>query len=135
MKYSRLPQEELEKLKDDFVDFLVVNGITADDWLSIKENEPINAERIIEQFSDVIWEGVLRKLEYLDKLENDCSYHFKCLNDKIELIRLLKQDNKIVRQMASKQYAKTRELELFDMITNGCVISDGANFESLVASN
>ena len=135
MKYSRLPQEELEKLKDDFVDFLVVNGITADDWLSIKGNEAINAERIIEQFSDVIWEGVLRKLEYLDKLENDCSYHFKCLNNKIELIRLLKQDNKIVRQMASKQYAKTHELELFDMITNGCVISDGANFESLVASN
>ncbi|MEY2924715.1 MAG: hypothetical protein RLZZ337_1263, partial [Bacteroidota bacterium] len=48
LKYERLAQEELEKLQDDFVNFLVVNGITADDWVSIKENEPLNADQIVE---------------------------------------------------------------------------------------
>lgn len=135
MKYSRLPQEELDKLETDFVEFLVVNGITADDWIAIKENEPLNAERIIEQFSDVVWEGVLRKLKYLDKVETNSQYYFKCNETTIELIRVLKQDSKVVKQVASKSYAKTRELELFDMIMNGCVISDGDQYESLYALN
>ena len=54
MKYTRIPSDELEKLEDEFVNFLVVNGITADDWVAIKENEPMNAAEIVDQFSDVV---------------------------------------------------------------------------------
>ena len=50
MKYHVIPVNELEKLEDDFIKFLVVNGITADDWIAIKENEPVNADKIINQF-------------------------------------------------------------------------------------
>ena len=47
MKYERLSKNELEELEKEFVDFLVVNGITAQDWVAIKENEPLNADEII----------------------------------------------------------------------------------------
>jgi hypothetical protein len=131
LKYERLAQEELEKLQDDFVNFLVVNGITADDWVSIKENEPLNADQIVEQFSDVIWEGVLRKVEYLDKIEAESSYFFRCEEKEIHLIRVIKNGEKLATQTASKPYSKIRELELYDMIKNGCVISKGEQFISL----
>ena len=131
MKYARLPLEELNKLEEEFVKFLVVNGITADDWLSIKENEPLNADKIVDQFSDVVWEGVLRKVSYLDKIEPDVSYFFKCNETDIELIRTIKNGTSVTKQTAEKLYTKTRELELFEMITNGCRISQGENFEKL----
>ncbi len=129
LKYARLPLEELNKLEEEFVKFLVVNGITADDWLSIKENEPLNADKIVDQFSDVVWEGVLRKVSYLDKIEPDVSYFFKCNKEEIELVRILTSQAKPVKQTANKTYAKPREVELFEMISNGCVISQGENFE------
>jgi len=50
MKYTRIPTDELEKLEDEFVNFLVMNGIIADDWVAIKENEPLNANEIVNQF-------------------------------------------------------------------------------------
>ena len=71
MKYSRLSAEQLRELEKEFVDFLVVNGIVAEDWIALKENEPLNADKIIDQFSDVVWEGTLRKLKYLNKIETN----------------------------------------------------------------
>ncbi|MGB1037596.1 MAG: DUF6495 family protein [Bacteroidia bacterium] len=131
MKYTRIPKDELEELESEFVNFLVVNGITAEDWISIKENEPLNADEIVNQFSDVVWESILRSTEYLDKIETDCAYYFNCLEDKIHLIRVVKSDGKAVKHVASKNYAKTREMEMFEMIQNGCTISDGANYKDL----
>ena len=132
LKYERLPLEELNKLEEEFVKFLVVNGITSDDWLSIKENEPLNADKIVDQFSDVVWEGVLRKVSYLDKIEQDVSYFFKCNKEEIELVRILSNEAKPVKQNANKRYTKQREVELFEMISSGCVISQGENFEKLI---
>ena len=40
MKYERISIDELEKLEKEFIDFLVVNGISPIDWVSIKENKP-----------------------------------------------------------------------------------------------
>ena len=86
MKYERISNIELEKMEKEFIDFLVVNGITAAEWVSIKENEPLTADKIINQFSDVVWESILRSTKYLDKIENDISYFFKCDTEEISLI-------------------------------------------------
>jgi hypothetical protein len=132
MKYDRLPKEELEKLEDEFVKFLVINGITAQDWVAIKENEPLNADQIINQFSDVVWEGVLRKTNYITKIEPDCAYFFKCEATNINLIRVLKTGDSAEYHTANKAYVKPREFEIFEMIQNGCIISDGADYEALI---
>ncbi|MDA0779063.1 MAG: DUF6495 family protein [Bacteroidetes bacterium] len=132
MKYHVIPVNELEKLEDDFIKFLVVNGITADDWIAIKENEPVNADKIINQFSDVVWEGVLRKLKYLNKVEKDVAYYFKCDATEIHLVRVKVDENINEYHIAKKSYTKERELELFQMIQDGCTISEGLEYESLI---
>lgn len=132
MKYSRIEKDELEKLEKEFVDFLVVNGITAEDWLAIKENEPLNADEIINQFSDVVWESILRSTKYLMKVEENAAYYFYCGEDNIQLIRVIKKEGgRAEKQMLDKSYAKTRELEIFEMISNGCVICEGEEYNQL----
>ncbi len=132
MKYSRIEKDELEKLEKEFVDFLVVNGITAEDWLAIKENEPLNADEIINQFSDVVWESILRSTKYLMKVEENVAYYFYCGEDNIQLIRVIKKEgDRAEKHMLDKSYAKTRELEIFEMISNGCVICEGEEYNQL----
>ncbi len=36
MKYRRLDKEELEELEQEFIKFLAVNTVTADDWAKIQ---------------------------------------------------------------------------------------------------
>ncbi len=132
MKYSRLPEEELHNLEKEFIDFLVVNGITADDWVKLKEEDSEASEAIIDQFSDVIWEGVLRKTEYLEKKEEGIAYYFKCDETEIHLIRIIRNGDKMVKQVASKSYKKERESELFDMIQSGCEITDGVSYAAVL---
>ena len=131
MKYTRIPTDELEKLEEEFVNFLVMNGIIADDWLAIKENEPLNADEIINQFSEVVWESILRSTKYLNKVEEDSAYYFKCDTDKIYLIKVDKTEAAAEQFSTSKEYNKTRELELFEMLQSGCTISEGEKYEKL----
>ena len=131
MKYTRIPTDELEKLEEEFVNFLVMNGIIADDWVAIKENEPLNADEIINQFSEVVWESILRSTKYLNKVEEDSAYYFKCDTDKIYLIKVDKTETAAEQFSTSKEYNKTRELELFEMLQSGCTISEGEKYEKL----
>jgi hypothetical protein len=131
MKYTRIPTDELEKLEEEFVNFLVMNGIIADDWVAIKENEPLNADEIINQFSEVVWESILRSTKYLNKVEEESAYYFKCDTDKIYLIKVDKTEAAAEQFSTSKEYNKTRELELFEMLQNGCNISEGEKYEKL----
>lgn len=129
MKYERVSQEELHKLDKEFIDFLVVNGITAKDWINLKENEPLVANEIIDQFSDVVWESILRSTSYLQKIEKNNAYYFKCDKNTIHLIMV--DDTSNLKKSTEKKYTKTRELEMFEMIKKGCQISDGKYFELL----
>ena len=131
MKYVRLSAEELHELEKEFIDFLVVNGITATDWVAIKENEPLNAEEIINQFSDVVWESIMRSNKYLNKVEETSAYYFKCNMNDIALKKIVKGDNGAEIFTALKDYKKGREEEMFDMIQSGCTISDGNDYNML----
>jgi hypothetical protein len=131
MKYTRIPADELEKLEEEFVNFLVMNGIIADDWVAIKENEPLNADEIVNQFSEVVWESILRSTKYMNKVEEGSAYYFKCDTDKIYLIKVNKTEVAAEQFSTSKEYNKTRELELFEMLQNGCTISGGEEYEKL----
>lgn len=129
MKYERISSEELLKLEKEFIDFLVVNGITAEDWVDIKLNKPQDAEEIILQFSDVVWESILRSTTFLKKMESNKAFYFKCDKENIA-VKIITKDDQLVKS-ASKKYSKTRELEMFDMIKNGCIISDGKSYKQL----
>lgn len=66
MKYRRLHPEELENLREDFVQFLAANSITGEDWTKLKEAQPEQSNQLIEMFSDLVWEKVLGNIKYLE---------------------------------------------------------------------
>ena len=152
-KYRKLTSEELTALEKEFIDYLIVNGITADDWVKLKEEEPDKAEDIIKLFSDVVLESVLRKVQYLEFRAAQDIKTFQCLTEKIVLVGMTTEEDSIdftdetfftkaARNSPSgvkvyttdKAYHKTRELELFDMIQAGCQIADGKLFKTLSVS-
>lgn len=148
-KYRNLTREELHDLEKEFIDFLVINGITADEWVDLKKKETEKAEKILEQFSDVVWEGVLRKTQFIEHRSPQEIRAFQCLPGKIVLMGLKIDDASIdlrtteglkkVQQnppgtsvyTSEKVYSNKREEELFSLIQSGSVISDGQLFKTI----
>ena len=77
MKYTRLTKEQFEALNQEFINFLATQSITADEWKEIKEQKPEVAEEELDVFSDLVWEGVLSKVEYLENIAPQHMYLFK----------------------------------------------------------
>jgi hypothetical protein len=154
MKYRRLDKEELQEMETEFVRFLVANTVTGDDWIKIKAEDPERAEKLIELFSDIVFDKILSKAEYMEfKSKNDIKT-FHCLPEKIKLLGIfvegetqldftqnygpeqmlsLLQLSKANLKMyaAEKSYTKERNLELFNMLEGGCRISKGALYQLL----
>ena len=149
-KYRLLTQEELQGLEKDFVDYLVVNGIVADDWVKMKKEDPAAAQEIIDLFSDVVFEKILRGVNFLEIYEKQRVRSFKCAGEEIHMITMEIEnasadftnpsyistamanppDDLLVYQ-TEKPYHKLRELEIFQMIEKGCLISNGKLHEAL----
>jgi hypothetical protein len=150
VKYRQLTSEELAELEKEFVDFLVVNGITADSWESMKQEENEKAQRMIELFSDVVFEGVMRKARYIDHVASDSLYCFHFLDQEVQLVGLedttgtidfTQEDalNKLQHSIPTgvkvffqkKSYQEQREVEVFDLIKAGAEVSEGQLFKQL----
>ena len=134
--YRRLTKEELEPLEQEFVEFLVVNGITADDWVKLKEEESEKANKMIDLFSEVVFEGIFRKAQFLEIRTKQFVHAYQCLTDKIVLVGAEVTDPAanvadLNIFMTEKPYGAKREHELFEMTQKGCSISDGELFKSL----
>lgn len=65
MKYRRLHPEELESLREDFIQFLAANSITAEDWTKLKQADPEASGQLVDLFSDMVWDKVLENVKYL----------------------------------------------------------------------
>lgn len=65
MKYRRLQREELEAVRDEFVQFLAANSVTADDWQKLIATDLQKANGLIDLFSDIFWEKALSRVNYL----------------------------------------------------------------------
>jgi len=150
-KYRILTSEELQELKEEFIKFLVLNGIPADDWEKMK-GDPKKADRMIELFSDVVFEKILRQVSFLEHYSKSSIKTFRCDENEIHLIGIDttdplldltsketlaqlksgKSDDLKIYQ-ASKGYQSDREKELYSMMQNGCIKSDGQLYELLKA--
>ncbi len=151
MKYRQLTKEQLLELPKEFSKFLATQQIDAKEWESIKKEKPTMAEEELNIFSDVVWEDVLSKTEYLEHIsENDINL-FKCTSK--EIIRIYIKLNDKSRSFlnsedfkwfinnpisdsidyfkAAKKYTKERNSEIFQLIEMGSVISKGELFKSI----
>lgn len=140
VKYRALTQEELRLMEKEFVEFLVVNGITAAEWTTIKEKDKDKAVKFTELFSDVVFEKMMRKTSYVTKRMGEILMSFYFGNEQANMIlaegwqvekplnELVKEDlqgKKLQLSSQSKSYQKTRESELFQLIQGGAEVSDG----------
>ena len=148
MKYSRLTKEQFEELHQEFINFLATQSITSDEWQNLKENKPELAEMELDVFSDLIWEGVLNKAEYLEHISAQHMYLFQLSEDKMYVIALtLKNevdittiegykwlqnnlmDENVEFLQADKDYTEDKNLDKFKMIEQGAVITKGELFK------
>lgn len=155
MKYRRLRSDELQELEQEFVKFLAANQVTADEWEQIKSEDNDKADRLIDIFSDMIFDRVLEDVEYLEhKAPDDLrAFHFDAekatMNGlKIEgetdvdltqqqnpqqmMDRLRSSGAQLKLYTAEKAYTDSRKMEIFQLMENGALISrSGALYKSL----
>ena len=151
MKYKQLSKEQFEALHKEFAQFLATQQIDINEWNEIKRNRPNMADEELNLFSDMVWEDVLDRTNYLEHFSEQTINLFKCNRE--EIIRIVVQvdkedfsffkdqdyrwfidntnDNSIHFFKGMKPYSKERNLELFELIEKGSVISDGKLYESL----
>lgn len=153
--YRRLNQEELQSLRTEFTQFLASNTVTANDWVTLKKDSPEKAEGLIDLFSDIVFEKTLDKIQYLQHRTPDNLRIFECGPEKMimlglyvegsadldftkpgqpaEMLQKLRTSNaKLKMYQAEKAYnASGRKKELFKMMEEGCLISDGRLYQAL----
>lgn len=148
MKYTLLTKEQFENLHQEFSQFLATQSIDVKEWNSIKKEKPQMAEEEMKIFSDIVWEDVLTKSNFLEHYSKDTLNLFKCDEKTIKRIAIKvnwdinlqtqkgvewllqnPMDNSVDIFKGEKKYTKERNLELFDLIQKGSVISDGKIYQ------
>lgn len=155
-KFRRLRRDELEEVKDQFVKFLAVNGIAADSWQEMKEKAPSQADGFILQFSQIVYAGVIEKVEYLVHRRPNDLRTYKTDADKIymrgilldgetsidftqtdlppdQMFARLKQEGVALKiYSAERAYIPIgRDQDIFTIMEEGALIDDGKLFETL----
>ena len=147
MKYTRLTKEQFEELHQEFINFLATQTITADEWKIIKEDTPEVAEQELDVFSDMVWEGVLKKVSYLEHISPQQMHLFRLDENEMKVIGVkLKRDLDLTSDegfswlrenllnddveflQAKKEYSKDKSLDKFKLIQQGAVITNGDLF-------
>lgn len=155
MKFRRLTITELKELEGDFVQFLAANTVTGPDWERLKEDKPDKAEELLNMFSDIVFDKIIKGVVYMEyKIKEDIKT-FHCLPDKIVMNGLriegetsvdLRDDlppQELMKQVhdagakmqvysAEKEYRPNREQEVFRMLEGGALISrNGMLFKAI----
>ncbi|MCW5521169.1 hypothetical protein J1N09_15075 [Aureitalea sp. L0-47] len=145
MKYIRLTKEQFEALHEEFARFLATQSITADEWTKLKEEQPELAEAELDLFSDLVWEGVIQKAEYLEKIDSNQLFLFRIEESDMKLIALkVKDTSKDITQtedfqwllknymsdevevfQSSKPFSEDKHAEIFELLKMGSAISKG----------
>lgn len=145
MKYKRLTKEQFEALHPEFSNFLATQSIDKSEWDKIKADKPQVAEQELDVFSDLIWEGVLTKAQYLEHFSKNHIFLFHCQEKLIQSIVLKAletevnfmekeglqwlSDNMFTEtveiHLGKKEYETERNIAIFDLIKEGAILSDG----------
>ncbi|MGB2087916.1 MAG: DUF6495 family protein [Psychroflexus salarius] len=158
MKYERLTKEQFEEMHQEFINFLATQSITASEWEEIKTTKPQVAEQELDVFSDLVWEGVLNNVKYLEHFSPQQLFLFQFTETDINLIaikiynqavditttegyqwlrkNLMNDDVDIFT--STKPIGEERNTDIFALIRKGANITKGelyTYFEELVDNN
>jgi hypothetical protein len=141
MKYRRLSLEELSELESEFVHFLATQSITGKDWEALKKDDPLKAESLLEVFSDLVFDRILKKVSLLEMRTKDQIRLFKFYEDHVLMLGLHTKEgstidfrevntelnlsesiHKVQLMRAEKKYRKEKAEEIFALLDSGCLI-------------
>ncbi|HZJ37082.1 MAG TPA: DUF6495 family protein, partial [Gillisia sp.] len=123
--------------------------ISAKEWEEIKQQKPGTAEEELDVFSDLIWEGVLEQVTYLEHFSPNQMYLFHISQEEIDLIAVTVENQAIditTREgyqwlqknimedsvnlfTSTKTISAERNKDIFALIQQGAVITKGELFE------
>jgi hypothetical protein len=152
MKYRMLSAEELVPFEEDLKQFLIVNGVHGDEWEQMNRDTPEKAIELVELFSDTVLQKVYEKIMFLEFRSVDSCLVFHCLSDRSLLIAIqhtqpdldLSTPESIHAALtgelsrlnffrSEKMHQHSREEEVHRLFEQGCVPSDEAFWNALVA--
>lgn len=151
MKYARLTKEQLEELHPEFVRFLASQQIDKAEWDTLKNEKPEVAEQEIDVFSDMIWDSVLEKAEWLEHYSKNHIFLFKMDKEGMESIVIhahtpladfltegglqwLNENifsDEVHLTRGKKDFGEDRKAEIFALIEQGAILSDGTLYQQL----
>ncbi|MEM8506849.1 MAG: DUF6495 family protein [Bacteroidota bacterium] len=149
MKYKRLSQEQFEELHQEFINFLATQSITSEEWATLKKEKPEVAEEELDVFSDLIWEGVLAKVQYLENISANHMHLFQLTEKEMKLISVKVgnpnvdlrttegfgwfkrnwQSDFVEYLTAAKAYSDDKNKDKFGLIEQGAVITKGELYQ------
>ena len=149
MKYSRLSKEQFEELHPEFTRFLASNQIDKNEWDTVKQDKPEVAEQVLDVFSDMVWDAVLDKAEWLEHYSKNHIFLFKLRKDEMESIvihahnadadfltqeglqwlneNIFSEAVKVTR--GKKPFGEDRNAEVFELIQQGTILTDGTVYK------
>ena len=153
MQYRRLTTQEQEKLAEEFATFLASNSIDKTKWDDLKKEESAKAEELLDVFSDMIFDQALTSCKYLERVSETAIHTYLYQSEQGHLIsvrvingvevnflegnlsevfmQLLNNKNLEVHQ-GIKKYQDKRELEMFEILKTGGVMSSGELYQSFL---
>ena len=151
MKYTRLTKEQFDELHTEFINFLATQAIDKAEWDKIKIEQPEIAEQELDIFSDLIWEGVLSRAEFLEHFSKNHIFLFQCFDTNVKSIVLkslvpetdfLTKDglqwlsdnmftDTIEMKIGKKDYSEERNSAIFQLIQQGAFLSGGELFKQI----
>ena len=151
MKYTRLTKEQFEELTQEFSTFLATQTIDKAEWDTIKAEKPEVAEQELDVFSDLVWEGVLTRAEYLEHFSKNHIFLFQSFDTHVQSIVLkslvaevdfLTKEglqwlsdsmftDKIEMKVGKKEFTEERNSSLFALIQQGAFLSDGQLYKQI----
>ena len=151
MKYTRLTKEQFEELHPEFINFLATQAIDKAEWDKLKTEKPEVAEQELDVFSDLIWEGVLTRAEFLEHFSKNHVFLFQCFDTYIDSIVLKSMvsevdfltkeglqwlsDNMftetIEMKVGRKEFTEDRNTSIFELIQQGSFLSDGQLYQQI----
>ena len=152
MKYSRLTKEQFEIFHEKFAKFLATQQIDKDEWKKIVETKKELSVELLDLFSDIIWEDGLANAQYLEHYSEKDFKAFKFGEDHVDMVAVkIKGDldinfteenafKKLFEKImdpnvelfnGKKKIEGERNVEMFELIKEGCIISSPQLFEAL----
>ncbi len=145
MKYRMLTDDELPLFEEDLKQFLIIHGVHGDEWAKMNEETPEEARNLVGLFSDTVLQKVYEKIKFIEHRTAASCMVFRMQPEAVEMISINAKNDSVdlstpegihaalVHHASeltffknTKAYSKEREMEIHEMLDQGCVNSSEA---------